>query len=351
MMMFRVLLAALSIASIPSAQASQVAQVELSSNAGLQRIQMMDQKFEPIYEQQPYTSTCSREVLDHMESVCSTVSDTVCHGTEGEVCTTQSDQVCNSRGCTNIPRRVCHQEHRVCNVVPRRVCSDRAVMRTEFYACTRYRTVEVGQRLVKTFQHNVELAVDRPELLQDQKLVLSLLARQDSISQTLVSSFNLNLLTVEQQLLGDSDIGGNEVITTRILIHVDASTASLGKILSSSVQELNLSRSNVSISIPGLAELSNALEIHVRLVQNRLIDKHLANITLNVAEVATVQGDSLKLDISMAKLRVQKIKAGKKHNLNVSVSLKCPSHTVLNTRDMAAILGKSLDGSLTNAIP
>lgn len=352
MMMFRVLFTLLSFASIPSAHSSQVSQVELSGVASSQMIQMMDQRFEPIYEEQPYQATCSRQVLDHMETVCSTVSDTVCHGVDREVCTTQADQVCNSQGCTTIPRRVCHQEHRVCEVVPRRVCNDRAVMRTEFYGCIKYQTVVVGQRLVKTFQHQVEVAVDRPELLQGQKLVISLLARESSVTTTLVSSFSTHMLTVERQV-SRSDLGAQEMISTRVLVHVGASTALIGKVLSGSVQELSLSNSGIMMNLVGLAELSQDLEVNLSLSQKMLIGhKILFRGSLASADLSKVtQGNSLSVSIPLSKLAVEQLKSKKKHNLSVVVSLKKPALEVLNTNDLAAILNKRLEASITNILP
>lgn len=353
MMMFRVLLTVLSITSIQSANAAQVSQVELSESAATQRIQMLDQRFEPIYEQQPYQATCNREVLDHMESVCSTVSDSVCHGTEGEVCTTQSDQVCNSQGCTTIPRRVCHQEHRVCQEVPRRVCRDHAVMRTQFYSCTQYRTVVVGQRLVKSFQNNVEVSVDRPELLQGQRLAISLLARESSVIPTLVSSFSLNLLTVESQQVVNADDGINELLATRILIHVDVATAVIGKILNASVQDLTLSSAGISMKIDGIAELSKDLMIGLNLTQHRPIinDKTLFNDSIDSSHLSIVtQGESLMVTIPLSKMNIDQLKS-KRHNLRVSVALKRPALSILNTNDLAAVLNKRLEASISNVVP
>lgn len=352
-MMKRVLFFAISMSLTPATQASQVSQVEISESAPTQAIRMVDQRFEPITQEQPYQATCSRQVLDHMEPVCNTVSDTVCRGTDREVCTTQTDQVCNSNGCTNIPRRVCRQERRVCEVVPRRVCSERAVMRTEFYSCTRYQTVVVGQRLVKTFEHNLEIAVDRPDLLQGQRLVISILAREASVAPTLVSSFPSNLLTVEIQKLADMDNGGLESHASRILVHVAASTASIGKILSSSVQNLQLSKGGVSMDLPGVAELSKDLNIGLTLGQNRFLigDKVLFRGTIDSASLSlATQGDALKVMIPLGRL-TNDMNAGKKHNLSVSISLKQAAHTVLNTNDMAAILGKRLEAKIKDVKP
>jgi hypothetical protein len=351
MMMFRVLVAVLSLVCMPSAESAQVSQIELSGAAASQSIQMMDQRFEPIYEQQPYQATCSQQVLDHMETVCSTVSDTVCHGVDRQVCTTQADQVCNSQGCTTVPRRVCHQEQRVCEVIPRRVCSERAVMRTDFYSCTKYQTVVVGQRLVKTFQHNVEVAIDRPELLQGQRLVISLLAREAAVSPTLVSSFTLNMLTVEQQT-SRSDMGSQEMISTRIMVHVGASTVSIGKILSSSVQALSLNASSISMTIAGLAELSQDLAIGLKLSQKVLIGhKTLFQGTLDSSAVSVTQGDSVRVTIPLSNLNVEQLKSKKKHNLSVAIALKQPSLSILNTNDLSAILNKRLEASISNILP
>jgi hypothetical protein len=353
MMMLRVLLAVLVFGYSAALQAAQVSQVEVSSLSPAQMVQMMDQRYEPIYEDQPYVGTCNREVLDHMEAVCSTVSDTVCHGVDRQVCETVSDQVCNSQGCVTVPRRVCHQEQRVCEVVPRRVCHDRAVMRTEFYSCTKYRSVVVGQRLVKTFEHLVEVLVDRPELLQGQKLNISLLARESSVAPTLVSSFSSNLLTVESIKVSDQDSGVHEMINTRILVHVDASTELLSKILSGSIQDLQLSKSGISMKINGVNELSQSLSLGLKLTQHRAIinDKTLFNDSLSLSGLSVVtEGASMRVSIPLSQLNVEQLKS-KKHNLSASISLKYPNLAVLNTNDMATILNKRLESALSNIIP
>lgn len=121
--------------------------VDLESAVPVQLVSLSNERYEPIYAQEPYQTTCSREVFSHHESVCRTVSDTVCQG-GGEVCTTEQDSVCNSSGCTSVPRRVCHHTPQTCTEVPRQVCESRPVYVTELYSCTQYRTVVVGQRLV-----------------------------------------------------------------------------------------------------------------------------------------------------------------------------------------------------------
>ncbi len=354
MMMFRVLITVLSLGFIAVAEASQVSQIELSEGAASQSLQMMDQKFEPIYEEQPYQDTCSRDVLDHMETVCSTTNDTVCHGSDGQVCETENDQVCNSRGCTTIPRRVCRQEQRVCEVVPRRSCSDHAVMRTEYFSCTKYRTVVVGHRLVKTFHHNIEVLVDRPELLQGQRLVISMLARESAITPTLVSSFALNVLTVESQRVSVSDQGASAILVTRILVHVGVSTSVVGKILTSSVQELKLYSSAVTLKLPGLAELAQSLMIRVSLSQHRDLwsDKGLFDGSLASASLApVVEGDSLRITIPMSKMNLSSLKSNKRHNLKVSVSLVRPSLPILNENDLSALINKRLEAALSKLTP
>ena len=354
MMLSKILLTIFSISTISLAQASQVSKVELSGTAASQSIQMMDQKFEPIMGQVPYPDTCYREVYDHTETVCSTESDQVCHG-GGEECTTESDQVCNSHGCTTIPRRVCHQTSQQCESVPRRVCSDRAVTRTQAYSCTRYRTEQIGQRLVKTFQHSLEVAVDRPELLQGQRLVISLLAREDSITPTLVSSFSLNMLTVESQV-SKSDSGSTEMIATRMMVHVGAPTSLIGKILSGSVQDLSLSSAGISLKINGVNELSQDLMIAVNLTQYRFLsflikDKTLFKDSIAIADLSAVaEGDSLNVNIPLSKMNIVQLKATR-HNLSVSVSLKRPELSILNSTDLAAVLNKKLEASIANVTP
>jgi hypothetical protein len=56
----------------PAVMAASSAFVELSSSAATQSVQLKDEKYEPIYESQPYEDTCSREVFDHTETTCST---------------------------------------------------------------------------------------------------------------------------------------------------------------------------------------------------------------------------------------------------------------------------------------
>jgi len=351
MKLIRVLFTILSVLSIPSAHASQVSQVRLSANAAEQSIQMTDKTFEPIYENQPYQATCSREVLDHMESVCSTVSDNVCRGGE-EVCTTQADQVCNTHGCTSVPRRVCSAGPQVCQSVPRRVCNDQAVMRTEFYSCTQYHDVVVGQRLVKTFQNSVEVSVDRPELLQDQALTISLLARENAVTPTLVSSFPLNLLTVETQTTSTSDNGAIAMLATRITIRVGESIATLNQLLSSSVQELALSPSSITLMLPGVASLVNELSLNVSLTQHRAIiaDKKLFVGTLDLAGLSVTQGGGIRVTLPLAKMNLSSL-ASKRHNVSVSISLKRPSLSILNEKDVDAVLNKKLEATIKDITP
>lgn len=350
--MFRVLLVMLSLSTTPAAQAGSSSQVELSAAGALQTAQLSDQRFEPIYQQQNYQDTCSRQVVDHVSTTCSTVSSNVCHG-GGEVCTTQNSQVCNSHGCTTVPRRSCHSSPRTCESVPRRVCSDHAVMRTEHYSCTRTRTVQVGQRLVKTFQHNVEVVIDRPELLQGQKLTIALNANEASVSASLLSSFALNLLTVESQNLSNSDSGSNQIIGTRIIVHVDAATQLIGRILMSSVQDLALHYSSINFKIAGAAELAQSLVINVNLSQIRPIinDKTIVSQSINSSELSLVaQGGDLIVALPLEKLGAGGLKS-KRHNLSVSISIKRPSLSVLNTRDLEVILNKKLESSLSGVYP
>ena len=352
MKIFRILFTVLSISFTPSANAAQVSQVELSASAASQSIQMMDQRFDPIYEDQPYQATCHREVYDHTETSCHNTSDRVCHG-GGEVCSTSSDQVCNSHGCTTIPRRSCHQSSESCTSVPRRECSDHSVYRTESYSCTKIHAVQVGQRLVKTFQHNVEVSVDRPELLQGQRLVIAVQANENQVSPALVSSFSLNMLTAEVIKVSDVDSATQESITSKILVHVDVSTAAIGKILSSTVQDLALSSAGIRMKLPGIAELSKDLTIAVNLTQRRTLfgSKTLFDDSIDSASLSLVaQGEDLMVVIPLDKMQIDQLKS-KRHSLSISVSLKRPALRVLNNNDLSVVLDKKLEGALSDVVP
>ncbi len=350
MKMFKVLLTVLSIASIPSAHAAAVGQVQISANAPIQNAQLVDQRLEPIYESQPYNTTCNREVIDHVVSVCETVSDQVCHG-GGNVCETVSDQVCNSSGCTTVPRRVCRDTPRVCQSVPRRVCHNENRYRTEFYSCVRYRDVVVGHRVVKTLEHNIEVAIDRPELLQGQVLGISLVVRDTSLSASLVTSFGAHLLTSESQVISSVDRGAIQTIVTRIIIHVDVSTSIIGKILGASIQELQLNRSSISMRVAGAAELAQILRVGVILKQDRLIDKRIINDSIDSSQLSLVtQGNDLLVTIPLSKMGAKNLKS-KRHDLNISISLMRPALHVLNSNDMSAILNKKIEAVLSDVTP
>lgn len=324
--------------------------VDLESAVPVQLATLSDQRFEPIYGQEPYETTCSREVFSHNESFCSTVSDTVCRG-GGEVCRTEQDSVCNSSGCVSVPRRVCHNEPQTCTEVPRQVCEARPVYVTQHYSCTQYRTVVVGQRLVKTYQHQVEVRLEDPGAFAGQRLRLVVHAREDVLSIDLISAFPGAILFKSIERVRRQDAGDVESITSRIVIRRGVVAEAVRRIQQGLVSNLALGRSGVRFDLPGLAGLEGALRVRLALKRT---PKVWFKTTLYDGEVSTAglgwvsQGGSIRAIIPFQKIGLEDI-SNKRHELRVSVRLDPGS--VLNIRDFRWEFDHRIEGTLEKSVP
>jgi hypothetical protein len=332
----------------PAVMAASSAFVELSSSAATQSVQLKDEKYEPIYESQPYEDTCSREVFDHTETTCST--STSCSG-GGTVCTDSPDQVCNSQGCTTITRRSCHTESESCS--DSTSCSDRAIYRTEYYSCTKYRDVVVGHRLVKTFYHQVEVVIEQPAILQNQKMKIEVIAQHGSVNLKLLSAFSSHLLIVESEKLSDVNTSTEQKLSQKILIKTGFSTEVLNQLLSSKIENLELHYSGIQFDLKGLAELSKDLNIELFLVQQRKLIKDLVIFDGTIASSAlspVVSGKDLKVIVPLEKMELSYLKS-KRHNIEVAVSFKKPNLKILNDTDLSAILKHQVKGDVESVYP
>ncbi len=324
--------------------------VDLESAVPVQLAMLTDQRFEPIFGQEPYQTTCSREVFSHHEAVCRTVSDTVCRG-GGEVCTTEQDSVCNSSGCTSVPRRVCHNTPQTCTEVPRQVCESRPVYVTQHYSCTQYRTVVVGQRLVKTFQHQVEVRLEDPGAFAGQRLRLVVHAREDVLSVDLISTFSDALLLRSIDRVRHQDAGDVESIVSRIVIRRGTSAEMLKKIQGGVLSGLVLGGSGVRFDLQGMAGLEGALQVRINL---KRAPKLFFKTTVYDGEVGSAglnwisQGDSIRAVIPFQKIGVEDI-AKKRHDIRVAVRLD--PGAVLNVRDFRAAFDRRVEGGLEKAVP
>lgn len=349
-MMSRLMIAGVALGS--SALATESSHVILSSTQSSKTVQLVAKKYEPITEQRPYQTTCSREVHDHDETSCSTVDRQSCSG-GGTVCSAEDDQVCNSQGCTTIQRMSCRTEPESCTSTPETSCSSTPVYRTETYSCTEYETVVVGQRLVKTFNHTIEVMIDRPEVLAGQELKLAVNANDADVGLSLQSSFNTYLLTVEKKKISESDAGTEATISTRLTIKVDFPVPSLNQILTSSIQNLELTYSGIRFDLKGLADLSKHLNINVGLVQQRRIfrDLVLFSGTIDSSTLSLkASGDDLRVSIPVGKMDLNGLNS-KKHDLRISVSFKKPTLEILNAPDLSEVLSKKIEAGLQSVHP
>jgi hypothetical protein len=333
-----------------SALASNSGQANLNAQQPVQLLQLVDQKFEPIYGQEPYQATCSQEVFDHTATSCTTEMDSVCHG-GGEVCETQNDSVCNSQGCTSVPRRVCHQTAQTCTSVPRNVCHDYAVYRTVYYSCTKYRTVVVGQRLVKTFNHQIEVTINNAASLDADSLSVGVNISEDSISARLMSSFKRAVLNYKIEKVSDVDAGDVQNIRDRITIDLGMSAEKVKMIETASLTGLELGQSALRFDLNNASEIMQNLKIAIKLVRNPKfwVSTTLYNGSLKSSELGLVaQGNAIKALIPFQKMGVDSIGATR-HDLSVSVSLD--PGAILNAADFRFDLDKKLQQSLSKVNP
>lgn len=336
-----------------SAQASpNIGQLTLTAQNSTQRILLTDQRFEPIYESQPYEATCSREVLDHVENVCQTISDSVCSG-GAEVCETVNDSVCNSGGCNNVPRRVCHTTPRGCVDVPRRVCSDHNVFRTDFYSCTQYHDVVVGQRLVKTFNHQVEVTIANPALLAGAALNIRVDASEAALAARLSNSFPAGLLNYQVATINESDTGMMLNRQEKIVVDLALPAALIQKMDTVSLANLELGNSAVRFQLKNAAELATHLNIGIRIVRNRALFGNSTRYdgTLDSSTLGLVgQGSDIQALIPFQKLNIDAI-GNLRHDLTISAKLNPGSAPLLNAMDFRAELDKNIEQSITKVKP
>ena len=326
------------------AYANQGGTVQVNWQQPNQRIQLRDERYEPIYGEVPYASTCSREVFDHYENRCHTEMDSVCQG-GGEVCTTENDSVCNSHGCTSVPRRVCHTTPRSCTSVPRNVCQQYAISRTEYYSCTRYRTEVVGQRLAQSFNHQIEVVLDPASDFGSESFAVSLQISEESISARLQNSYSEALLNYRVEVLNRVDANDLVTLNERVVITKGLDRDRAQQILSGAVSGLELGHSAIRFQIENEAQLLSSLNIHVRLVRNPKLwaSTTLYDGTLSASNLGLVsQGSTVNAVIPMSKLGVDEI-GSRRYDVAVSVSLD--SGLVLNKQDFAGILDKRLEQS------
>gem|GEM_PF-2627218 len=326
------------------ALADQSAQVTLTAQDSSKIIQITDQTFEPIYSEVPYDATCSQQVVDHTETRCETTSDTVCSG-GGEVCSTTNDSVCNSKGCTTVPRRSCRSTPQSCTSVPRRSCSDYNVYRTEYYSCTKYRTEVTGHKLVKTFNHQIEVSLAQPEAIGAASLQIEVDVSQDTVRAKLSSSYAQGLLNYQVSNVSESDGGSVLNSSKKIVISSGLSAEILKEIASSSLQNLALGHNAIRFELPGVADLAQNLKIAIKLVRNRAIfgDKTLYNSSVASSKLGlTTAGADVKALIPFQKLGIKSINS-LRYDLAVSVSLD--DGNVLNIADFSDLFAKKLSAS------
>ena len=326
------------------AHANQGGSVQVSPQQPRQMIQLRDERYEPIYGEVPYASTCSREVFDHYENRCHTEMDSVCQG-GGEVCTTENDSVCNSRGCTSVPRRVCHTTPRSCTSVPRNVCAQYAVRRTEYYSCTRYRTEVVGQRLAKAYQHQIEVVLDSAQALGNEALSVALQIHEESVSAMLQSSYAQSILNYRVEVLNRVDANDVIILNERIVITEGLGRDLAEQIFRGAVSGLELGHSAIRFQIENEAQLLNSLSIHLKLVRNPKLwaSTTLYEGSLSASSLGLVsQGSNVNAVIPMSRLGVDEI-GDRRYNVSVSVSLDAGK--VLNKRDFDGVLSKTLEQS------
>lgn len=325
-------------------------QVVVSAAQSTAAVQLIDQKFEPVYGQQAYQDTCSREVLDHIENRCYTSNEQVCHG-GGQVCENRPEQVCNGNRCTTVMRRVCYTQPRTCTNVPRRTCNDYPVYRTDYYSCTRYRTVVVGQRLVKTYQHEVQVVVENPAALGAQQLSIRLNANQNQLSAQLLNSFADHLLFQQVQDQGQVDSGDIVHIRKRIIITHGISGSLANRIFTASIADLQLGFEAAKFRVANAAELAPFLKVAIKLKRNRRIggDSTLFNGTFTPAQLGLVgRGSDLLAVIPFQKLNVGALSSNR-HDIEISISLF--ANNLLNTADFGMAMSKVVEGKLIGAYP
>ncbi|MBS1960310.1 MAG: hypothetical protein JST80_12605 [Bdellovibrionales bacterium] len=333
-----------------AALANQIANVTVSAAHPSASVQLVDQKFEPIYGQEPYEATCSREVLDHMQTVCHDEFSQVCSG-GGEVCENVRDQVCRNNVCTPITRRECHTTPQSCTDVPRRVCTDQAVYRTDFYSCTQYRTVVTGQRLVKTFNHSVEVVLRDTKAIAGADLNVELTAVEGVITPRLTNSLKLGLLNYDIAILSSDDNGATAQAARRIVITAGLPGRLVNQIMTAQLTDLELGHEAAKFKLTNMADLLQNLNLSIKIVRNRAIggDSILYNGTVSSNQLSLVARNAdIQVIVPFEKLQIDSLNS-LKHDLHVSVSLNVGN--VLNYADFQTALSKKLEADLKKVKP
>jgi hypothetical protein len=231
------------------------------------------------------------------------------------------------------------------------VCENQAVYSTETYSCTRYRTVVVGQRLVKTYQHQIEVRAEDPAALGGNELRLSVRADEGLLKLSLLNSFSDALLTHSVEKVREQDVGDRVMISSRILIRKSLSAAQVRKMNGATLSNLVLDRSSIRMDLNGLSELSSSLVLSIRLKRT---PKAWFHSTLYEGEVSSAslrgvgQGEVLKLAIPLSKLGVQELSKNR-HELKVRVKLDQSS--VLNARDFETETARRIEAGLEGVRP
>ncbi len=335
-----------------SALAANSGMTTLTAQMPSQTIQITDQKFNPIYGEVPYETTCSRQVLDHTIRSCHHESGESCSG-GGQVCTTTSDSVCNSHGCTSVPRRSCHQSAGSCHTVSREVCGNENVYRTEHYSCTRTHTVQVGQTLAKTFNHTVEVALSpaAQAAIGTAQLAISVDVNENNVTGELTSSFPDAILNYAVTTVANDNGAVVQNSAEHIQIDLGMSASLVKNMDIATIAKLELGSDAFRFDMVNGAGLEKSLKFAITLIRTPAVwfpttiyDNSISSSILSLVSA----GSTLKAVVPYEKLGLSSI-GNNKHSLNLSVSLD--AGTVLNASDFRAELDKRLDLNLVKERP
>ena len=334
-----------------ASQAASDNTVILSAASSRADVQLIAQKFDTIYGTESYASTCQRQVVDHTETRCHTVIGQSCSA-GSEVCSTTNDSVCNSHGCTSVPRRSCHAGAQSCHSVSHEACGSENVYRNQSYACTRTRQVPVGQTLVKTFNHTVDVSLT-PALiaaLADQTITVSVNADESTVTPQVAIPFPAALLTydVAQAVVSDTTTVQNSKETITIDYGMPGDAAR--KMELATAENLELGSDSFRFSLTNGAGLEKYLTLGIKLVKTRAIwfpstafDGDLKTSLLTLA----TEGPNLKVVVPYTALQLGSIGG----RCSLDVNIKLDASKVLNVSDFQAALQKNLSLSLSKQKP
>lgn len=191
--------------------------------------------------------------------------------------------------------------------------------------------------------HHVEVTLDRPDCLNGQRLVIGLESSDQGVNPKLLNSFSLNLITVDQRMESDQK--------TKLTVKMGTSTSVIGKILTSSIQGVQLLSTGIEFELPMLADLKHLLQLKIRLVRDNRIyqDVSIMDEELDVLPFAEVSGGSLKVKIPSNRIGDGSL-AGKKFNLELKVRMKSISEKILNLEDLKPIFERQLETEMLGVI-